>query len=85
MHAIVDGRLIDSGVIECDTAGFEANGYGWILDAEVTVGTTYTFFAEFFLPGDAANVPEAVAVGAATGAEAIYFEPTILEAIPTLI
>jgi hypothetical protein len=79
---IVDGRLVDSGVLDCDTTALEANGYGWILDAEVTVGTAYPFFAEFFLPGDAVN-PEAVVIGSATGSDAIYFQPTILQSIPT--
>ena len=80
---IADGRLVDSGILECDTTALEANGYGWILDAEVTVGTAYPFFAEFLLPGDAATNPEAVVIGSATGSDAIYFQPTILESIPT--
>jgi hypothetical protein len=79
---IVDGRLVDTGFADCDTSGLEANGYGWILDAEVTIGTAYPFFAEFFLDADA-PLPEAVVIGSATGDDAIYYQPTILESIPT--
>jgi hypothetical protein len=79
---IADGRLVDSGILDCDTTALEANGYGWLLDAEVTVGTAYPFFAEFFLPGEATN-PEAVVIGSATGTDALYFQPTFLESTPT--
>ncbi len=80
---IAGGRLIDDEVNECDTSAIEAAGYGWILDAEVTEGTTYPFYAEFFLPGDSAADIEVIVVGDPSGSDSLYYEPTILDTIPT--
>jgi len=81
---IVNGSLVDGGVSDCDTDAIEANGFGWILDASVTAGTTYPFYSEFFIPDSAGRDPEVVVVGSATGSDALYFEPTILTEIPVL-
>lgn len=70
-------------VNECNVTDIEAAGYGWILDAEVTPGTTYPFYAEFILPGDPPPTPEALVVGRATSTDALYYEPTTLDTIPT--
>lgn len=78
---IVNGKLVDGEVNECDTDEVEAAGYGWILDAEVTVGTTYPFYQEFFLP-DPPGELEVLVVGSASGSDALYYQPTVLEAIP---
>ena len=78
---IVGGELVDSTVGECDVDEIEAAGYGWILEAEVTLGTTYPFFAEFFLPAGSAE-PEVIVLGSASDSDALYFEPTLIEAIP---
>ena len=80
---IAGGRLIDDEVNECDTSAIEAAGYWWILDAEVTEGTTYPFYAEFFLPGDSAADIEVIVVGDPSGSDSLYYEPTILDTIPT--
>jgi hypothetical protein len=74
---IAGGNLIDAAASECDTAPAEAAGFGWILDANVTVGTTYPFYAEFFIPGDVPAELEVIVVGDSTSAEALYFEPTV--------
>lgn len=79
---IVDGRLLDSEVNECDTDAVEAAGYSWILDAEVTVGTTFPFYAEFFISGDPPGEPEALVLGSASGGGALYYLPTISPSIP---
>jgi hypothetical protein len=76
------GRLVDSTGGECDASAAQAAGYGWILEAEVTVGTVYPFYVEFFLPGEGSLDLEAVVVGYPSGAEALYYEPTILNTIP---
>jgi len=78
---VVDGRLVDGEVNECDTDEVEAAGYGWILNAEVTVGTTYPFYQEFFLPGTPGEL-EVLVLGNASGSNALYYQPTVLEAIP---
>jgi len=49
---IADGQLFDAGN-DCDTDPIEAAGYQRVLSAEVTAGTAYPFYAEFFVPGDA--------------------------------
>ena len=80
---IAEGRLIDDDVNECDTSDIEDAGYGWILNAEVTVGTVYPFYAEFFLPGDPPPEMEVIVLGSATGDDSLFYEPTILDTIPT--
>ncbi len=79
---IADGRLVDSDTLACDTGAADTGGYGWILDAEVTLGTTYPFYAEFFLPGKKPAQIDVVAVGDTGGDEAVYFSPGYLDAIP---
>jgi hypothetical protein len=74
---------VDSAASECDTSDVEAAGYGWILDAEVTAGTTYPFYTEFFLPGDSPSEPEAIVLGSASGGDALYYQPSITNAVPT--
>ncbi|MFP3882946.1 MAG: hypothetical protein ACLFWH_11605 [Actinomycetota bacterium] len=80
---IVDGRLLDDEVHECDTTDIEAAGYSWILDAEVTVGTAFPFYTEFFIPGETPSEPEALVLGSASGDRALYYEPTVSAEIPT--
>lgn len=80
LSVIVEGRLVDSEVNECDTSDIEAAGYGWILDAEVTTGTTFPFYTEFFLAEGAE--PEVLVLGSATGNNALYYQPTVLDSIP---
>lgn len=81
LSLIVGGRLLDNDVNECDTSDIESAGYGWILDAEVTAGTTYPFYAEFFL-AEGSSDPETMVLGSATGDNALYYEPTVLDSIP---
>jgi hypothetical protein len=83
MALVSNGRLVDGTFAECDTTGLEAAGYQWILDAEVTVGTSYPFFAEFYFPADSLPPLEAIAAGDPTSTNAIYFEPTIQPAAPS--
>ncbi len=46
---LVDGYLIEAGT-QCETDEVEDAGFDWILDAEVTVGTEYLFYSEYFIP-----------------------------------
>jgi len=79
---IADGKLIDDNVNECDTDDISNAGYGWILDAEVTAGTVYPFYTEFFLTGDPASEIEVVVLGNPTDDNSLFYEPTILDSIP---
>ncbi len=71
---IVDGQLVDSEVNQCDVDAIEAAGYQWILDAEVTQGTTYAFYDEFFIH-EGATV-EVLVAGSAVSGDSLYFDPT---------
>ncbi len=79
---IADGNLIDDGISSCDDEPAAAAGYGWILNAEVTAGTSYPFFAEFALPDPQPAQIEAIVAGSPTGSDAFFFEATILESAP---
>ena len=59
---LVNGQYFDDGT-ECDTSAVEAQGFGWILNAEVTVGTEYLFYSEIFVPEVFASDPSHVIVG----------------------
>ena len=79
---IANGHLIDSDVFECDTDGIEADGYGWILNAEVTTGTVYPFYVSFMIEDGATSDVEVVVVGEPQDDRALFFEPTILSDVP---
>jgi hypothetical protein len=79
---IAGGKVLEDTIGECDEKAVRAAGYGWILDARVTIGTAYPFFAEFFVPGKRPAELEAVVVGDPTGSDALFYEPTILDTIP---
>jgi hypothetical protein len=79
---IVGGGLVDDDVNNCDVDEVESAGYGWVLHAQVTVGTTYPFYAEFFLPATGPTEPEVVVIGNPTSSDALYYAPTVLESIP---
>jgi hypothetical protein len=79
---ISEGRVVDSTFAECDTSGLEAAGYSWILDAQVTVGTDFPFFSEFFFAGDTLPPVENILVGDTASSNIIYFEATVLDATP---
>ena len=80
---VVGGVLVDSEVGECDTDVVEAAGFDWLLNAEVTVGTTYPFFSEFFLPEGTTGEIEAIVVGNPYSEESLFYMPTILPEPPT--
>ena len=79
---IANGALVDSEVFVCDTSDVQATGFGWVLDAEVTVGTTYPFYVEFLLPGDPPPEIEVIVVGQASTEQSLYYQPTVLDTIP---
>lgn len=81
---IADGREMDSGFGTCDEEALDAAGYGWFLDAEVEVGSTYWFYSPFFIPGDALPRMEVVAVGSTTDADHVLFAPTVLPEVPAV-
>lgn len=78
----VDGRTVTSTAAECEPEPVEEAGYDWILDAEVTVGTTYPFHVEFFLPGADDRTIDAVVVGNLLDDEEWVYEPLVLSEIP---
>ena len=59
---LADGRHIEDGA-RCDTSEAEADGFGWILDAEVTLGTAYEFYAEIFVPDSNSGSLDQIVVG----------------------
>ena len=71
ISALVDGRNIDDGT-ECDTSAVEAQGFGWILDAEVTVATPYQFYAEIFVPEAFSGDPTRILVGRASEDASVF-------------
>lgn len=62
VELLVDGRVQDTYGF-CDVAAVEAAGYEWLLDAEVTVGTTFAFYEMITVPETLTSDPEAVLVG----------------------
>lgn len=70
--ALVDGRHIDDGT-ECDTDAVEAQGFDWILNAEVTLGTEYRFYAEIFIPEVRTGEPTRIVVGRPSDENARFF------------
>ena len=83
VSVIAGGQQIQSEVNQCDTSTAKAAGYDWILNAEVTVGTTFPFYDEIFLPGQTTPDIEALVIGDPSTTEALYYEPTILPETPT--
>jgi hypothetical protein len=81
--AIAAGKYVEDSVGECDDTNAEAAGYGWILDAEVTVGTPYPFFSELFIPGKPSVAIEVVVAGQPTNNEALYSTPDVIPKIPS--
>ncbi len=78
IYLLVDGHLIDGAFGECDTGPLESEGYGWALDADVTVNTEFLFYQEFYF--NLGELPEidVVVVGDPTTEGAILYEPTII-------
>ncbi len=79
----IAGVSMDDGINECDLEEIKAAGYGWIRDAQVTVGTTFPFYSEFFLPGPDPAEPDVVTVGSASSDDATIYELTVLDALPS--
>jgi len=75
---VVDGRLNSGGFSDCDTSGLESAGYGWIFDAEVTVGTAYPFYLEFFLPEGNGQVELVILGSAYYDDDSLYYEPKVV-------
>ena len=68
---IAAGRYIPSGY-GCDTSAAEAQGFGWILDAEVTVGTTYRFYSMIVVPDANKGPMNQIVVGPEWGEAVVY-------------
>ena len=60
--ALVDGKYVPLST-ECDPDDVEADGFDWILNAEVTVGTDFDFYVEVFVPASFSGEPTHVIVG----------------------
>ena len=46
---IAGGSKIDSGFLECDNTGLEAEGLTWILDVELAEGGSVQWFETYFM------------------------------------
>ena len=71
---IVEGRYIETGAGECDSSAVEQAGYGWILRAEVTVGTGYPFHDVFLIPEDMIGDIQALVVGRSYATNAVFYQ-----------
>jgi len=77
--SLVVGGSIQDGYGACDTDAVEAAGYGPMSDAEVAVGTEYTYYKEIFVPEKTSGTPDLVVVGDASSDDAFYIKATPLE------
>lgn len=77
----VDGRFVEAGASNCDSSPAADAGYGWILNAEVTVGTEYRFWSEVLVP-EGAGEPQAIVGGFVTLVRGVWFEPVVLTSVP---
>lgn len=82
VRLIVDGRLLDSAFGVCDTTDLERSGYGWLLEAAVTEGSSYAFYNEFLVPPG--GTIDAVVVGDASSNDAFFYEPVVTGSIPPI-
>ena len=73
ISVIAGGGVVDSldSLFECDYQAVVDVGFGLPQDAEVTVDTVYPFVVPVFLPGETPAIPELVAVGDPSSADAI--------------
>ena len=60
-NLLVDGHKIDSSLLGCDEKVATTAGYRPLLDAQVTVGTSFAFYAAFALPSGQPD-PETVSI-----------------------
>lgn len=79
---IAAGQRIDSGYGDCDVEGAKSAEYSWILNAEVTLGTSYAFYDEIFVPGTETPDLDAVVVGDPSFSDAFYFAPNPVNRYP---
>ena len=68
---LVGGRYVPDST-RCETDEAEADGFDWILNAEVTVGTEFLFYAEIFVPEAFVGNPTHVIVGRQADDAAVF-------------
>ncbi len=80
--AVADGIVLDRGFSDCERDAAEAAGYARIIDAELTEGSSYSFFSEIYVEGN--NPPDltAIVLGSATSDDARYYTVDRLDSIP---
>ncbi len=78
IHLLNRGRVIDPAGGQCDRSAIEAAGWDWILYAEVTVGTPYSFFVEIHIEDGNTLNPQAVVVGSPSADSALFFNATTI-------
>lgn len=79
---IVEGRQFESTSFECDNDAIQAAGYAQTYDADVTVGTSFAFYEEFFIPEAGPQSVDTVVIGDPTSDGAIYLTPDVVELTP---
>ncbi|MGI9602983.1 MAG: hypothetical protein ACR2QE_13940 [Acidimicrobiales bacterium] len=77
---VSQGQYLPAQFQGCERDAVEAAGFGWILDAEVEIGTAYPFYAEVFVPRQ--QPMQSVVVGPPTGDGALFYQPEVLDDIP---
>lgn len=80
---ISEGRLYESAFGDCATEPLEDAGYGWIFDAEVSVGTSYPFYNAVFIPEDEDATIDVVVLGRPAQDLFLLYEATLSDEIPT--
>jgi len=83
MSLVAGGQQVESTSYSCDETAVEAAGYGAASDASLTVGTSYAFYTEFFVPGAVTPSLDSIAIGDPTEDGATYFTPSVVTTIPT--
>lgn len=82
---LVDGELVEPQSFACDATANAAAGFDLPpTAAEVTLGTDGLFFEQFVLVGPGSLNLEAIVAGRPDDGEALYFEPTVLDRVPTV-
>lgn len=69
---LIDGRFFSASGGRCDAQNAENQGFDWILEAEVTLGTEYQFYTEVFIPDAIEGSPKRVVVGRESDSAATF-------------
>ncbi len=77
-----NGRVVDSG-FNCDAKALETEGFGWLINTDVMVGSTILFYDFAVLASSDISGVTLVAVGTKGGDDTVFFAPNILLETPS--